>query len=135
MLWVVYKCKNVFIQCIFFCTFLIRMGREVLPLDKDYILDILDDVFFYIKQGSKFIARQRLNFRDLISRMMNFLLSQNHFSSQVSKVWLRVYQEYFSIYIGQIQKILLYITSKSTSYHLNQFHSKFQFFSSHRLLS
>jgi len=29
------------------------MGREVLPLDKDYILDILDDVFFYIKQGSK----------------------------------------------------------------------------------
>jgi hypothetical protein len=39
-------------QCIFFCTFLIRMGREVLPLDKDYILDILDDVFFYIKQGS-----------------------------------------------------------------------------------
>lgn len=75
MLWVVYKCKNVFIQCIFFCTFLIRMGREVLPLDKDYILDILDDVFFYIKQGSKFIARQRLNFRDLMSRMMNFLLS------------------------------------------------------------
>jgi hypothetical protein len=51
------------------------MGREVLPLDKDYILDILDDVFFYIKQGSKFIARQRLNFRDLMSRMMNFLLS------------------------------------------------------------
>lgn len=29
------------------------MGREVLPLDKDYILDILDDVFFYVKQGSK----------------------------------------------------------------------------------
>jgi hypothetical protein len=28
------------------------MGREVLPQDKDYILDILDDVFFYIKQGS-----------------------------------------------------------------------------------
>jgi hypothetical protein len=30
------------------------MGREVLPQDKDYILDILDDVFFYIKQGSIF---------------------------------------------------------------------------------
>lgn len=56
MLWVVYKCKNIFIQCIFFCTFLIRMGREVLPLDKDYILDILDDVFFYIKQGSRCFA-------------------------------------------------------------------------------
>ena len=31
------------------------MGREVLPHDKDYILDILDDVFFYIKQGSNSI--------------------------------------------------------------------------------
>ena len=31
------------------------MGKEVLPQDKDYILDILDDVFFYIKQGSNSI--------------------------------------------------------------------------------
>ena len=28
------------------------MGKEVLPQDKDYILNILDDIFFYIKQGS-----------------------------------------------------------------------------------
>jgi hypothetical protein len=32
------------------------MGKEVFPQDKDYILDILDDVFFYIKQGSKFYS-------------------------------------------------------------------------------
>jgi hypothetical protein len=49
------------------------MGREVLPLDKDYILDILDDVFFYIKQGSNLFAIKRLNFAGRMLAMMIFL--------------------------------------------------------------
>jgi len=48
------------------------MGREVLPLDKDYILDILDDVFFYVKQGSRCWTMQKLSFQDQTSLMMNF---------------------------------------------------------------
>jgi len=52
MFWIVHQRIYYFNKCIFFCTFLIRMGTEVLPQDKEYILDILDDVFFYIKQGS-----------------------------------------------------------------------------------
>lgn len=38
-------------ESIFFSTFLVRIGHEVLPKEKGFILDILDDVFFYIKQG------------------------------------------------------------------------------------
>ncbi len=31
------------------------MGREVLPVEKDYILQILSDVLHHFKQGSSFI--------------------------------------------------------------------------------
>lgn len=38
------------------------MGREVLPLEKDFILDILDDVFFYIKQGKSVFNRDDISY-------------------------------------------------------------------------
>ena len=31
---------------------MIRIGKEVFPQDKEYVIELLDDVFFYIKQGS-----------------------------------------------------------------------------------
>lgn len=62
MLWRVFECKFVVIQCIFFCTFLIRIVREVLPQEKDFILDILDDVFFYIKQGKTKFNREDVSY-------------------------------------------------------------------------
>ena len=50
------------IQSIFFSTFLIRIGKEILPQEKDYILDILDDVFFYIKQGRTKFGREDISY-------------------------------------------------------------------------
>jgi hypothetical protein len=49
------------------------MGKEVLPQDKDYILDILDDVFFYIKQGSNSVLTKNQNLLVKIYPMMIFL--------------------------------------------------------------
>lgn len=58
------------------------MGREVLPQDKDYILDILDDVFFYIKQGSKptpisetKFSRQDISYDDFFVILEPFFIS------------------------------------------------------------
>ena len=75
MLWRVHKCKNLLIKCIFFCTFLIRMGREVLPQDKDYILDILDDVFFYIKQGKTKFNRPDISYDEFFAILEPFFIS------------------------------------------------------------
>lgn len=62
MFWRVFECNCFVIQCIFFCTFLIRIVREVLPQEKDFILDILDDVFFYIKQGKTKFNREDVSY-------------------------------------------------------------------------
>jgi hypothetical protein len=76
------------------------MGREVLPQDKDYILDILDDVFFYIKQGSKYFITKRLSFVDRMFHMMNSLLSWNLFLFPVFRVWHKIYQGYLAYNVG-----------------------------------
>lgn len=55
------RCYGQYINSIFFSTFLIRIGIEVLPKEKEYILNILEDVFFYIKQGSNCLIKQKLS--------------------------------------------------------------------------
>lgn len=75
MLRVVYQRKNCLIQCIFFCTFLIRIGKEVLPQEKDFILDILDDVFFYIKQGKTKFNRDDINQDEFFTILEPFFIS------------------------------------------------------------
>lgn len=67
------------------------MGREVLPQDKDYILDILDDVFFYIKQGSNSFLTKNLSLTVKTFHMTNSLWSLNHFSFPASKVSQKIY--------------------------------------------
>ena len=51
------RCYGEYINSIFFSTFLIRIGTEILPKEKEYILNILEDVFFYIKQGSTIVVK------------------------------------------------------------------------------
>jgi hypothetical protein len=82
------------------------MGKEVFPQDKDYILDILDDVFFYIKQGSNNSLMQKPNSADRIFPTTNFLLYSSLSSFRASKVWRKICRGYFVGYSGQIQKIL-----------------------------
>lgn len=48
------------------------MGKEALPFDKDYILNILEDVFFYIKQGRNlFIYIKKSNLEEMILIMID----------------------------------------------------------------
>ena len=74
------------------------MGKEVLPQDKDYILDILDDVFFYIKQGSKStpiletkFSRQDISYDDFFVILEPFFISSFESLaenlSRVSNIW------------------------------------------------
>ena len=62
MFWRVHECNFCLIKCVFFSTFLIRIGKEVFPQDKDYVIELLDDVFFYIKQGSNLVFNQENKF-------------------------------------------------------------------------
>lgn len=38
------------------------MGKELLPQDKEYIMELLDDVFFYIKNASNFCLTKENKF-------------------------------------------------------------------------
>lgn len=51
------------------------MGTEVLPQDKDYILNILDDVFFYIKQGKTKFGRQEISYDEFFNILEPFFIS------------------------------------------------------------
>jgi hypothetical protein len=103
------------------------MGREVLPQDKDYILDILDDVFFYIKQGSTCSPIQKPNSVGRISPMTSSLSSLNLSSSQASRAWPKIYREYDANNVGQIQTVLQNSPTESTSSYTDQLHPKLQF--------
>lgn len=62
-------------QSIFFSTFLVRIGHEVLPKEKGFILDILDDVFFYIKQGKTKFNRPDLSHDEFFELLEPFFKS------------------------------------------------------------
>lgn len=82
----------------------------MLPLDKDYILDIIDDVFFYIKQGSNIYVIQEAGFVGKMFQKMNFMSYSNPSSSQVSRVWLKIYQ---GINLGDSWQCCLKILTQS----------------------
>ena len=52
-----------------------RIGHEVLPKEKGFILDILDDVFFYIKQGKTKFNRPDLTHDEFFELLEPFFKS------------------------------------------------------------
>lgn len=47
----------------------------MLPQEKDFILDILDDVFFYIKQGKTKFNREDISYDEFFTILEPFFIS------------------------------------------------------------
>lgn len=105
----------------------------MLPLDKDYILDILDDVFFYIKQGSRHGLMQNLSFAGRMFPMTNFCHFGTLFHLQLRSSLLKPVAGTHCLILGQVQAILFNFASKPASDHLDQLHRQLQPVPPHRL--
>ena len=58
----------------------------MLPQEKDFILDILDDVFFYIKQGKTKLHREDIGYDEFFGIIEPFfILSFESLSESLSK--------------------------------------------------
>lgn len=65
---------------------MVRIGKEVLPQEKDFILDILDDIFFYIKQGKAKLHREDVSYDELFNIIEPFfVLSFESLSESLSQ--------------------------------------------------
>lgn len=84
-----------YINAMYFGTFMLRIGQELIPKEKEHILILLHDFFYYMKQGSTF-SKPPLSSEEYMELFQPFIVTAfKYYSNNCSQ---QEFQELFDLY-------------------------------------